>query len=83
MVASVIINFNQYREDETDSPFPNRKKLVGVRIREGGEPVEIPMEDDADSGEVVTIRITSDHVTVVEYEVIESYLLGNSSFELS
>lgn len=41
------------------------------------------MEDDADSGEVVTIRIASDHVTVVEYEVIESYLLGNSSFELS
>ena len=57
--------------------------MVGVRIREGGEPVEIPMEDDADSGEVVTIRITSDHVTVVEYEVIESYLLGNSNFELS
>ena len=56
---------------------------MGVRIREGGEPGEIPMEDDADSGEVVTIRITSDHVTVVEYEVIESYLLGNSSFELS
>ena len=41
------------------------------------------MEDDADSGEEVTIRSTSDHVTLDDYEVIISFLLGNSSFELS
>lgn len=66
-----------------DSPFPNRKKLVGIRLREGSEPVEIPAEEDGDTGEVVTIRISSDHVTVVQYEVIEAVLLGSSRFELS
>lgn len=66
-----------------DSPFPNRKKLVGIRLRDSGEPVEIPAEEDGDTGEVVTIRISSDHVTVVQYEVIEAVLLGSSRFELS
>lgn len=45
--------------------------------------MEIPVEEDDDTGEVATIRISSDHVTVVEYEVIESILLGSNRFELS
>ena len=79
----VILNFKRTRDDEMNSPFVNRKKLVSVRIHGNNEPIEIPVEEETESGEMVNIRITNDHLTIVEYDLIEPYLLGSHVFELS
>ena len=63
-----------------DCPFPNRKKLVGVRVLPGNDPVEIPIDNE---DTMTTIRISSDKVTIVEYEVVEPFLLNSTVFELS
>lgn len=65
-----------------NSPFPNRKKLVGVRLYKNQEPLEIPIEGDLD-GEATNIQISNDHVTIVEFDIIESYLIDGNDFELS
>mgnify|MGYP000003099003 CR=1 FL=1 len=65
-----------------DCPFPNTKKLVGVRLLAGNDPVEIPVEDKS-TGETVDVRIGTDHVTVIEFEIIEPFILGSDTFELS
>lgn len=65
-----------------DCPFPNTKKLVGVRVLPGNDPIEIPVEDEG-TGDTVDVRIGTDHVTVVEFEIIEPFLLGSDVFELS
>ncbi|KAK8789557.1 hypothetical protein WA171_001649 [Blastocystis sp. BT1] len=80
--TSVIVNYTQYCEDEMDCPFPNTKKLVGVRLLAGNDPVEIPVEDKS-TGETVDVRIGTDHVTVIEFEIIEPFILGSDTFELS
>ncbi|KAK8814012.1 hypothetical protein WA538_000365, partial [Blastocystis sp. DL] len=79
-VSSVIIHYTQYKENEMDCPFPNRKKLVGVRVLPGNDPVEIPIDNE---DTMTTIRISSDKVTIVEYEVVEPFLLNSTVFELS
>ena len=93
MVVRVILNFKRTRDDEMNccsvslilplAPFVNRKKLVSVRIHGNNEPIEIPVEEETESGEMVNIRITNDHLTIVEYDLIEPYLLGSHVFELS
>ena len=65
-----------------DCPFPNTKKLVGVRLLAGNDPVEIPVEDKS-TGDTVDVRIGTDHVTVIEFEIIGPFLLGSDIFELS
>ena len=81
-LASTVVNFCQYCEDEMSSPFPNRKKLIGVRLFKEQDPISIPIENDMD-GEDTSIEISFDHVTIVEYDVIEPLLLGKTDFELS
>lgn len=65
------------------APFVNKKKLVGVRLHKKGEPFEISVDEAAEGGEISSVRITSEQWTIVEYELIEPYLLGNTYFELS
>ena len=65
------------------APFVNKKKLVGVRLHKKGEPFEISVDEEAEGGEISSVRITSEQWTIVEYELIEPYLLGSTYFELS
>ena len=60
-LASTVVNFCQYCEDEMSSPFPNRKKLIGVRLFKEQDPISIPIENDMD-GEDTSIEISFDHV---------------------
>lgn len=76
----MIINYTQYKENEMDCPFPDRKRLVGVRVLPGNDPVEIPINNE---DTMTTIHITSDKVTIVEYEIVEPFLLNSTVFELS
>ena len=81
-LANTVVNFCQYCEDEMSSPFPNRKKLIGVRLFKEQDPISIAVENDM-NGEDTSIEISFDHVTIVEYDVIEPLLLGKTDFELS
>ena len=92
-IVRVILNFKHSREDEMScsilwqishvAPFVNKKKLVGVRLHKKGEPFEISVDEEAEGGEISSVRITSEQWTIVEYELIEPYLLGSTYFELS
>lgn len=63
-------------------PFPNRKKLVGVRLCRDEEPVEIQIEND-DGEDATNIVISHNQVVLVEFDIIEPYLIERNDFELS
>ena len=77
------MQYNQYDDNESNYPFPNRKKLVGIKLTKQQDPVVIQLEGDGDDEEVDSIPISYEHVTIVEYDRIEYHLMNESIFELS
>lgn len=59
-----------------------QRNLWECSLLAGMNPVEIPVEDKS-TGETVDVRIGTDHVTVIEFEIIEPFILGSDTFELS
>ena len=64
-------------------PFPNRKKLVGVRLCKNEDPIEIHVENDMDGDDTSSIAISNDQVVIIEFDIIEPYLIERNDFELS